>query len=410
MELLREYAHQNSEAAFAELVCRHVNLVYSAALRHVGIAAQAEEITQAVFVILARKAASLREGLVLDAWLFDTTRLTALSFLRGERRRQFREQEAYMQSILQESTPDPVWQQLAPLLDDAMMRLGRRDREAVVLRFFKGRSLGEVAATLNIKEPAAQKRVSRALEKLRNHFARRGVDSTAAAIGETISANSVQAAPASLAAAIMGKALATTTTVTVTKAIIMTTLQKTIVIASVGVLAGAGIYEAVHLAQQPARTPIVAGTSNPEPPNSTGDYVSRGQFAFAGYATPEATIKSLFWIQSKGDFKVTLESASPRFRAILEQAVKAAPNGESTIVNSIVAESKNFLGYRITDVKNISDDKIVVSVLVDDARLKQIGAGDKGYNTLMAKSQKQWQLIRINSEWKYDGAPDEPKQ
>jgi len=190
----------------------------------------------------------------------------------------------------------------------------------------------------------------------------------------------------------------------------MTTLQKTFVIASVGVLVGAGIYEAVPFAQKPARTPIVAGTSNPEPPNSTGDYVSRGQFAFAGYATPEATIKSLFWIQSKGDFKATLESASPRFRAILEQAVKAAPNGENTIVNSIVAESKNFLGYRITDVKNISDDKIVVSVLVDDARLKQIGAGDKGYNALMAKSQKQWQLIQINSEWKYDGAPDEPKQ
>ncbi len=208
MKLLREYARQNSEAAFAELVCRHINLVYSAALRHVGIAAQAEEITQAVFVILARKSASLREDQILDAWLFETTRLTALSFLRGERRRQFREQEAYMQSILQESTPDPVWQQLAPLLDDAMMRLGRRDREAVVLRFFKGRSLGEVAAALNIKEPAAQKRVSRALEKLRNHFARRGVDSTAAVIGETISANSIQAAPVALAKTVTAVALA----------------------------------------------------------------------------------------------------------------------------------------------------------------------------------------------------------
>ena len=187
MDLLREYARQNSEAAFAELVRRHVNLVYSAALRHAGIAAQAEEITQAVFVILARKAATLREGLVLEAWLFETTRLTALSFLRGERRRQFREQEAYMQSVLQESTPDPVWQQLAPILDEAMMRLGRHEREAVVLRFFKGRSLQEVAAALNINEPAAQKRVNRALEKLRRCFRNRGVDSTAAAIAKNIS-------------------------------------------------------------------------------------------------------------------------------------------------------------------------------------------------------------------------------
>jgi len=208
MELLREYARQNSESAFAELVCRHINLVYSAALRHVGIAAQAEEITQAVFVILARKSASLREDQILDAWLFETTRLTALSFLRGERRRQFREQEAYMQSILQESMPDPVWQQLAPLLDDAMMRLSRRDREAVVLRFFKGRNLGEVAAALNMKEPAAQKRVSRALEKLRKFFSKRGIDSTTAAIAENISAHSVQTAPVALAKAVTAIALA----------------------------------------------------------------------------------------------------------------------------------------------------------------------------------------------------------
>ena len=248
MELLREYARQNSEAAFAELVCRHINLVYSAALRHVGIAAQAEEITQAVFVILARKSASLREDQILDAWLFETTRLTALSFLRGERRRQFREQEAYMQSILQESTPDPVWQQLAPLLDDAMMRLGCRDREAVVLRFFKGRTLGEVAAALNIKEPAAQKRVSRALEKLRNHFARRGVDSTAAVIGETISANSIQAAPVALAKSVTAVAIAkgaaaSTSTLTLIKGalkIMAWTKAKTAIVAGMTVIILAG--------------------------------------------------------------------------------------------------------------------------------------------------------------------------
>src|ERR1035438_10394139 len=95
MELLRDYGRQGSEAAFAELVRRHINLVYSAALRHVGIAVHAEEITQAVFVIRAGKAAGLCPDTVLDAWLYETTRLTSLSFLRGERRRQFREHEAY---------------------------------------------------------------------------------------------------------------------------------------------------------------------------------------------------------------------------------------------------------------------------------------------------------------------------
>ena len=103
MELLRDYDRQGSEAAFAALVQRHINLVYSVALRHVGIAAHAEEITQAVFIILARKAAGLRADTILEGWLHETTRLTALSFLRGERRRQFREQEAYMQSTLQEN-------------------------------------------------------------------------------------------------------------------------------------------------------------------------------------------------------------------------------------------------------------------------------------------------------------------
>src|SRR5208282_3997219 len=127
-DLLQNYARQNSEAAFAGLVQRHIALVYSAALRQTSVAAHAEEITQAVFIILARKAAGLRTDTILDAWLYETTRLTALSFVRGERRRQSREQEAYMQSTLQDAAGDPVWNQLAPLLDEAMARLGRKDR------------------------------------------------------------------------------------------------------------------------------------------------------------------------------------------------------------------------------------------------------------------------------------------
>ena len=248
MELLRDYARQNSEAAFAELVRRHLNLVYSAALRHVGIAALAEEIAQAVFIILARKAGSLREGLILEAWLFETTRLTALSFLRGERRRHFREQEAYMQSTRQESTSDPAWNQLSPLLDEAMMRLGRKEREAIVLRFFKDRSLGEVADALNIKEPAAQMRVMRGLEKLRSYFLKRGISSTTAIIAGAVSANSVQAAPAGLAKTISAAALAkgaaaSTSTLTLVKGavkIMAWTKAKTAVATVAGILLVAG--------------------------------------------------------------------------------------------------------------------------------------------------------------------------
>gem|GEM_PF-2067299 len=208
MELLRDYDRQGSEAAFATLVQRHVGLVYSAALRHAGIDAHAEEITQAVFITLARKAASLRPDTILEGWLYETARLTALSFRRGERRRQFREQEAYMQSTLQETDDASTWNRLAPLLDEAMARLGKKDRDAVVLRFFKDKTLREVAAALKVNETAAQRRVHRAVEKLRKFFTRRGIILPAAVLTAAISANSVQAAPAALAITVTAVAIA----------------------------------------------------------------------------------------------------------------------------------------------------------------------------------------------------------
>src|ERR1044071_7292637 len=195
MELLRDYARQGSEAAFAKLVQRHINLVYSVAFRHVGIAAHAEEITQPVFIILARKSGNLRDRTILEGWLYETTRLAALSFLRGERRRQFREQEAYMQSTILETGDDLTWNQLAPLLDEAMSRLKKTDRDAVLLRYFKDKTVREVATTLRVSEAAAQRRILRAVEKLRKFFAKRGVASTSAGIAGAISINSIHAAP-----------------------------------------------------------------------------------------------------------------------------------------------------------------------------------------------------------------------
>src|ERR1017187_9926464 len=176
--LLREFAATESEAAFAALVERHVNLVYSTALRRVGGAHTAQEITQAVFIILARKAKSLGAKTILAGWLHQTARLTAANFVKGEIRRQNREQEAYMQSTLTE--PDPaVWKQIAPFLDEAMGRLGETDRNAILLRFFENKTAQEVGAALKLNEAAAHKRISRALEKLRKTFRQRGVTLTA---------------------------------------------------------------------------------------------------------------------------------------------------------------------------------------------------------------------------------------
>src|ERR1700722_9799030 len=211
--LLWQYTETNSVEAFATLVTRHVNKVYSVAWRHTRNPHQAEEITQAVFVIFARKAKTLRQHAMLSGWLYQTARLTAVTFIRSEIRRTRREQEAYMQSTLNEYESE-TWTQIAPLLDAAMAGLNETDRLAVVLRFFDGKSMGEVGEALGASEDAAKMRVNRAMGKLRQFFIKRGIASTTATLPGAISANSVLAAPAGLAAAISSTALSGTTITT----------------------------------------------------------------------------------------------------------------------------------------------------------------------------------------------------
>jgi uncharacterized protein (TIGR03435 family) len=206
-DLVARYVREQSEAAFSELVTRHVGLVYSVAYRAVGDGHAAEEITQAVFIILAQKAGRISRKSVLPGWLHQTTRLTAANYQRTEIRRQRREHEAFMQSTLNESNP-VVWSQIGPVLDEALDRLGERDRNAIVLRFFENKSLREVGAAIGSGEDAAKVRVSRALEKLRKIFSRRGITYSAAAIAGAVAAHSVHAAPAGLAVQISALAAA----------------------------------------------------------------------------------------------------------------------------------------------------------------------------------------------------------
>jgi RNA polymerase sigma factor (sigma-70 family) len=199
-QLLSEFAANRSETAFRTLTDRYVNLVHSAALRRVGDAQLAEDISQAVFILLARKAGSLSAGTVLAGWLYRTTNFVAERALRSNRRRERREMEAVQ---MQENvSSDSNWQQLSPLLDEALAKLKDAERNAIILRYFQENSLSNVALALGVSEAAAGKRVSRALDALRSHFGRRGFTITTALIATTLAQHAAKASPVNLSAAI----------------------------------------------------------------------------------------------------------------------------------------------------------------------------------------------------------------
>jgi len=245
-QLLRAYAEKRSEPAFSELVRRHVDFVYSAALRMVCDPHLAEDVTQGVFVALAKNALQLMDRPVLSGWLHRTAQNIAAQTVRTIERRRAREKEAAAMNELLSAEPDIVWEHIAPHLDAALGELNESDRDALLLRYFEKKSAREIAQVLGVSDEAAQKRVSRAVKRLREFFAKRGVTVGASGLVVVISANAVQAAPVGLAVTISTTAAltettvataASTATVTATEAIVMTATQKlliaTIAVASV---------------------------------------------------------------------------------------------------------------------------------------------------------------------------------
>ena len=247
MALLRQYTREGVEEAFATLVRKYVDLVHSAALRQVRSPDLAQEVAQSVFIELARNGERLAANTLLIAWLYQVTRRRAIDVVRRENRRQAREKTGeYLKAM---NSTGQNWSEVEPLLEEAMDTLESDDRAAVLLRYFENKTLREVGTALGTSENAAQKRVSRAIERLHSFFTSKGIAGSAGGLAVAISSNSVKAAPLNLAAAIAGKALeagalvTAGTTAAAIKTLSMTTTQKALLTTALLTAIGTAVYQ-----------------------------------------------------------------------------------------------------------------------------------------------------------------------
>jgi RNA polymerase sigma factor (sigma-70 family) len=249
LELLSRYIQHGAEDAFAEIVRRHVDVVHSAALRQVRSPQLAEEVAQSTFMKLAREARKLRRETILVAWLYQVTRREAIDMVRREARRQLREQIATGINSVNATTTTADWEDIEPLLDEAMDALSEDDRAAILLRYFENKSLRAVGETLGASEDAARKRVNRAVERLRDFFAERGVTVGATGLAALLSTHAAVAAPVGLVVTITTSAALTSVAmpssiIGLTKTLSMTTIQKTLIGTIIAAAVGTGLYEA----------------------------------------------------------------------------------------------------------------------------------------------------------------------
>ncbi|MGI4789128.1 MAG: sigma-70 family RNA polymerase sigma factor [Janthinobacterium lividum] len=201
--LLQRFIKENSQEAFAVLTARYLSLVYAVCRRELTDAEAAEDVTQAVFLILARKASSLGRGVILSGWLFQTARFAAKNArLLAQRRADYEQKAAEALMQQQNETEDASWAELEPLLNQSLAALKGTERDSVLLRFFQGASFAEIGATLGLSEEAARKRVTRALQKMRRFFTKNGVIVPSIALTGLLTAHAAKAAPVAISASI----------------------------------------------------------------------------------------------------------------------------------------------------------------------------------------------------------------
>jgi RNA polymerase sigma factor (sigma-70 family) len=316
-ELLRRYARDGSEEAFTELVARHLNLVYSVALRRVGGDAHlAKDVTQQVFIALARQAAALSGRPVLAGWLYTTSRFVSAQVVRAARRRQAREQEAQLMQYSSASVPDPDWDRLRPVLDEVMDRLSDHDREALLLRFFEGQPFAAVSEKLGLTEEATRKRVDRALDKLRAMLARRGIGSTTAAVALMLENQAVTAAPAGLTTTVAGSALSAGSGInlsTLSLLQLMSTTKLTVSLAVLGAFFAIGLatYE-IHASRETSVALALANRDNDALLAHLGATNRSAQSSEKSLADLQKAIDAARAVRAAEDAKAAAEAAKVR--------------------------------------------------------------------------------------------------
>jgi RNA polymerase sigma factor (sigma-70 family) len=420
LELVQEFAQRGAESAFASLVQRHLNLVYSVALRLAADSRLAEDVSQSVFVALAQQskqvASKLSDGMPLSAWLHLTTRNLAAKAVRTETRRRAREESAAVMHNADLAPDNDRWDELAPHLDHALAELAEADRNAILLRFYEGKTARQIGEQLQLSEDAAQKRVGRAVERLRQRLVERGLPVSVAALTLALAGNAIQAAPvallgsvtaAALAASIAAPAAAAALTVKVASTFAMTKLQTAAVVAFAGVLAlpiavqhttltrlqaelatphlgtpspatGPAAVprqlpetetqefarlrrqaDDLRLALKQAREKAEAGPAPPGGPVllQVGRTVPLAELVYAGDQTPEAALQSLLSSFRDGDpgraFSLMLDQPSEEDRRML-----SSPEGQEQAAEMLKSEVKELTALELLEQRPITERRV----------------------------------------------------